>query len=312
MIDSEMKNIIRIILMSIMLATLTILNSCGGGDNSQTQEQVKKLNIYCDDAIYNLVKAPVLEFDTISLKIDINLVKTSAFDCMAKLLGTEADAILISRLYSGKEDTAMAKYGLKPHLRAPMAYDALVFYTDIDNPIDTITKEQLTKILTDREYNFSNLNNKIKNNFDFVCNSHLSSEYFNLKYEVLNGKKIEKNIKLFSTSDSVINYVLNNKQAIGIGYLSQVIKIPDFKCIRISFTDSSGKYYQPYQVHQANIIRNFYPFKITHWIMLLKDNVEETLALSRYLTRVGKVQKYFNQFGIVPAYGDIRLQQVEE
>jgi ABC-type phosphate transport system substrate-binding protein len=311
-VEGEMRIKLNIILAGIVLATLTMLSSCGGGEQNQAQEQVKKIKVYCDDAIYNLMKPPVLEFDTLSLNIDVNFIRTTAFDCMAKLLGTEADAVLISRGYSGKEDTAMKKYGLKAHTVANMAYDALVFYTYIDNSIDTVTKEQLYKIMTEKNYNFSNVNPKATKEFEFVCNSHLSSEYFNLKDLVANNKKLEKNIKFFSTYDSVVNYVINNKQAIGIGYLSQVYNKSDLKCLSVSFVNSTGAYIHPYPVHQANLIRDLYPFKITHRILLLKDNCDETLALLRFLSRVGKVQKHFNNSGIVPAFGDIRLQQVEE
>ncbi len=307
-----MRTKLNIILTGIILAALSMLNSCGGSDQNQTQEPIKKLKVYCDDAIYNLMKSPVLEFDTLSLKIQLDLIHTSAFDCMAKLLGTEADAIIISRGYSGREDSAMKKYGLKAHTNSNIAYDALVFYTDIDNPIDTITKDQLNKIFTEKDFNFSNINPKISPDYELVCNSHLSSEYFNLKDLVANNKKIEKNIKFFSTYDSVVNYVINNKHAIGIGYLSQVYNNPNLKCIAVSFINAAGTYIMPYKVHQANIVRELYPFKVTHRILLLKDNEEESLALLRFLSRVGKVQKHFNNSGIVPAFGDIRLQQVEE
>lgn len=305
-----MRRYFKIMVMGILLASLPILNSCGGGEG-QNPVQSSKIKLYCDNAVYKLMKPMILDFDTLNLNIQVDLKEATAFDCMAKLFATETDAIIISRGYTSKEDSALKKYGLKPHLFANIAYDALVFYTHVDNKIDTIGKEQLTKLFTDNTFKFSNIDPK-NSEYEFVCNNHLSSEFNNLREMILGGKKLEKYIKFFSTPDSVINYVLNNKQAIGIGYLSQVVRKAELKCIQVGFIDSTGKYFMPREVHQANIVRRFYPFRVTHRIMLLKENNEDVLALLRFLSRVGKVQKYFNESGIVPAFGDIRLQQEEE
>ena len=57
---------------------------------------------------------------------------------------------------------------------------------------------------------------------EFITNSHLSSEAYNLKKLVIGNKTEQRFIRMLPSADSVKKYVLNNHRAIGIGYLSQI------------------------------------------------------------------------------------------
>ncbi len=303
-----MANIIKILTL-VSVLSLSLLISCNETKQEQPIEQTPKIQVICDESIYDLCKPVVVDYDSNNYRVKIEFLKSTAFGAMAKLLATETDAILLSRDYLAVEDSALKINNVKPHQRAVFAYDALVLYTDLDNNIDTISIENFKRIFTDKSFSF--ISNGYTREFEIVLPDNFTGEYANLKSLALGNKKIETKMKYFSTSDSALNYVIGNKNSIGVGYLSQVNKKPDLKCIAVSFTDSTGKYIYPRLVHQANIVQGFYPFKVPLYVYILKENSDAQLAFSRYISRVGKAQKHFNNSGIIPAYGDIRLKSEE-
>ena len=282
------------------------LSSCSKEASNEQPFKETTLKVLCDEAVYKMCEPPTSEFDSVNYKLKIELVPTVAFDCIAKLLAGEAVAIILSRDYSAREDSLMKAYKVKPHLRSILAYDALVFYTNADNQVDSLTDEQLQDIFTNTNSSISKYYPKSKIN-EFACNSQLSSEYYYLKKDILKNKKSAIKLKQFGSSDSTLNYVINNKNVIGIGYLSQLYKQPDLKAIPISFVDSTGKYIRPYTVHQANLVRGLYPYKVTHYLYLYDEKADAPLAYSRFMSKVAKAQRRFNEVGIVPAFGDIRI-----
>lgn len=290
-----------------IIISILALHSCGNKQNAPA-EQEKVLKIYCDEGFYNRIKVPSNEFDSINYRLKIELISTPAYNCMAKLMSGDAQAVILSRGYSTVEDSLMKAFKVPPYTREPIAHDALVFYTNSSVLIDTVSDKQLKAIFTNTADSFEKLYPK-SGISTIVCNSQLSSEYFNLKKFLLNNKQIAKKLVFFNTSDSVKNYVKNNKNSVGIGYLSQLYLEPDLKPIQVSFTDSTGKYIYPMKVHQANIVRGFYPYTITHYIYLFDNKADAPLAYARYISKSAAAQRYFNEIGIVPAFGNIRLIQ---
>lgn len=297
-----MKKVILVILAVIAMA------GCGGKSDNSGMPQETEIKVYCDEAISKIIEVPTAEFDSINYQLKIQLLPTVAHNAMAKLLAGEAQVIILSREYSDKEDSLMKAYNVPPFPREVIAHDALVFYVQAGNNLDTITDKQLKDVFTNPSSNFAKYypNCGIT---EIACNSHLSSEYFNLKKMILEGKQIAKELRYFSTVDSVKNYVKTHKNAIGVGYLSQLYHEPDLRAVQVSFIDSTGKYQYPVSVHQANIVRGFYPYRLSHYIFLYDNKVDVASAYLRYICKNGKAQKYFNSIGIVPGFGQIRLVQ---
>lgn len=288
--------------------TLIAMAGCGGNSDQNGMPPETEIKVYCDEAISKMISVPTAEFDSINYQLKIQLLPTVAHNAMAKLLAGEAQVIILSREYSDKEDSLMKAFNVPAFPREVIAHDALVFYVHAGNNLDTITDKQLKDIFTNPSSNFTKYypNCGIS---EIACNSHLSSEYFNLKKMILEGKQIAKELKYFSTADSVKQYVKTHKNAIGVGYLSQLYHEPELRAVQVSFVDSTGKYQYPVSVHQANIVRGFYPYRLSHYIYLYDSKVDAASAYLRYICKNGKAQKYFNSIGIVPGFGQIRLVQ---
>lgn len=295
----------------ILFFVLSILFvGCNNKTNNEAKTQQEKdyrfARIYIDEGIYNMMKDITATFDSIDANSEFVFEKASAWDGMAKLLTGDAEALITPKDYTHYEDSIMQAFNIDPHVRMLFAYDALVFYVRYDSPLDSISVEQIEKLLFNKNVRFSEFFPKLSRDYLFVTNSHLSSEIVNLQNLVLKGKKEDRRIYYFPNHDSVITFVKEN-DAIGIGYLSQILKEPDLKPLRISFVDSTGQYIFPRAVHQANIVRRLYPYIVSHYIYVQSETKEAAMRLGRFLSKVGDAQRYFLNYGIAPAFAQIKL-----
>jgi len=249
---------------------------------------------------------PCMTFDSIDTEAELPLSSANAWDAMAKLLTGEAEAIITPKDYTKYEDSIMNAFNVKSHVRMIIARDALTFYVKYNSPIDSLTVEQIDELMFDKNKKLSDYYPKLKNDYIFVTNSNLSSEVVNLNHLVLKDKQAKRRIFYLPNHDSVKTFV-KTYDAIGIGYLSQIIKEPDLKPLRISFTDSSGRYIFPRAVHQANIVRKLYPYIVTHYIYIFSEDKEAAMRLGRYISKHGSAQKYFLDYGVAPAFAQIKI-----
>lgn len=301
-----MKRII--INFSAIVIFILLFTTCGTEKSVPEQRQIL---VYCDEAIYNLILPCVRHYDSTGSVVKVTLRKTTAWDAMAKLLARETDAIIISRNYTHYEDSLMKAFGVLPHTRLALAYDALVFYVNKDSPLDTLTDEQIKNFLTNKNFSLKKIYKQLATEPTIVVNSPLSSELVNLNQLVLKNKPIARPLKIFQTHDSVKSYVRTNPNSIGIGYLSHLFAEPDLRALPISFIDSTGKYIFPHNVNQSNILRNLYPYIVIHYIYVLDKLNDNSMTFARYLYNPGFPQKYFFERGIVPANAEFRLIEEE-
>ena len=297
-------------LLSLLLVAFGFY-SCGNNAKNDIQEKedlkARAVKVYIDESIFRLVEKPILQFDTIDANCEVTFQKVSAWESMAKLLSGETDAIILSRDYTHYEDSLMEAFHVKTYLKMPLAFDALVFYTKYDYALDSLTDNQIKTVLSDKKAGLMKFYPKLKAEPEFVTNSHLSAEAVNLKKLVLGNLVEQKKIRMLGTSDSAMDYVKLHDNTIGIGYLSQVQKHPEFKILRISYVDFSGKYIFPRVVHQSNIVRKLYPYIVTHYIYIYDQKKDASMRLGRYLSKHGNAQKYFLDQGIAPAFAKIQI-----
>lgn len=310
------NNILKVFPIFLIFAISSLLFSCGGGDDPEAEggrwENMNegKLTVLCEEGAWNLMQKPFKWYSEFYPKVELTPKKVNTHEAMKKLLAgdtIEGRAIIIARGYTKREDSLMKKFRVEKHQREPLARDGLVFFVQEDYPIDTLKASDLEALLTDDSRKISDFNPKISEETLFATNSHNSSEYVNFKEMVLRGKKMRKKLKLFQSADSVKEYVAANKNAVGIGYLGQVVKDGRFKCLALGYTDSTGKYINAKPVHQGYIVQGLYPYIVTYYVYLAERQRNLPYWFAMYVARETKVQRYFLDHGIVPAYAKIHL-----
>lgn len=293
-----------LLILAVFLA-LSFLLSCS---KEEPPAQQRKIFVYCDESISPVIKPTIDYYNSTGSLIKVEFRLTNAWNAMAKLLAREADVIVIARDYTRYEDSLLKAFKVQPHQKLTIARDALVFYVNKDNPLDTLTFEQVNKFLTDKKFSLkSQYPKKLKEEPVLAINSPLSSEVINLNNLVTRGSLILRPVKIFQSHDSVLNFVKSNTNSIGIGYLSHLYRQPDLRALPISFIDSDGKYIFPHNVNQPNIVRRLYPFVVEYYVFVLDRLNDDAMSFARYLYNPGYPQKYFFERGIVPANAKITL-----
>lgn len=303
------NNIIKLSLLSILIAGLLFILGCGGEKKEIAKD--RKIVVYCDESIFPLFERIVQHYDSTGSLVEVELRRTNAWNAMAKLLARETDAIIIARDYTRYEDSLMKAFNVFPHFKLTIARDALVFYVNKDSPLDTLTDAQIREYLVNKNFSLKKIYTKLQTEPVIASNSPLSSEIINLTKLVLRGNNIQRPLRIFQSHDSVENYVKSNPNAIGIGYLSHLFAKPDLRALPVSFIDSSGNYIFPHNINQPNIIRGYYPYIVEYYVYVLDKLNDDSMTFARYLYNPGFPQKYFFERGIVPANAQFKLIEEE-
>lgn len=286
---------------------LIIINSC---DNKYEKSQADSINageltVYCDDSIYDVLDTTFKMYQNSYPNIKLNLRRADSRECMNMILSGQANAVVVARNYLPDEDSLMVEFDVE---RTEMiaAEDALVLYVHKDFPLDTLNHEQLIEILSTGK-SFRDFYPQLTFEPLLVSNVRRSSEYANFLQLILGDKQLSKPIKFLTGFDSVKNYVKENPNAIGIGYLSQIIRQIDWKPLRISFLYENGKREPPQIVHQAFIVQRRYPYIVKYRVLLSEGTMSRAFWFASFLSKESIVQNYFNEFGIVPGFAKIKL-----
>ncbi len=121
-----------------------------------------------------------------------------------KLINGEVDMIFAS-VYPSSDILALAKEnGVEIEL-IPIAYDAMIFFTNADNPLKGLTKEQISDIYVNNAYtNWKELGG---NDAILVpyCRNNDSGSHAQMEKHFLNGKQIHEKIQKETTSVTMSN-----------------------------------------------------------------------------------------------------------
>jgi len=306
-----MKHIPKIILILSLLLFISCNSEQGEKESKnkpQTYEQSiseGKLTVFVDTLLTDLLE-PIMGFYRESYpKIELNVSYINSRRAVALLFSGEAEVIVLSRNYLKDEDSLNKEFALnRPEM--VMAYDGLVFFTNNNFGLDTLNDEQIFNILTQGK-NFKNYFAHLKEEPELVTTGVNNAHYHNLLATAARGNSITKKLNLKNSLQEMLDYVKNNDNAIGVAYLSNVMKKTEFKMLRVGFINKDGKRIPPQIVHQGFIVQDKYPYVIEHKVVLREDRRNKPFWFASYLSKETKVQKCLMDYGIVPAFAKVVL-----
>lgn len=297
-----------------ILISILILSSCGEEDKvDEKGEPVREsmdsgiLEIVCDKSVFHVLDSAFNMYNRRYDNVKFSYDTVTARKAMALILSGNIRAAVIARDYLLDEDSLMKQHNVDKHLRMQILEDALVFFTQTESKLDTINEEEIKQVLQNK-LKMTDIYPFLDEEPLFVINEQNSSEYANLMHLVTDNQTVKHPYRLLNGKDSVINYVKNNENVIGIGYLSQIIGRTDLKPLRVGFiNDSTDKHVYPQVVHQAYIVMRKYPWIVTYYAYLLKDKRDLPYWFATYLAKENVIQKYFLDYGLVPTYAKFKL-----
>lgn len=141
-----------------------------------------------------------------------------------RLINGEVDMIFAS-VYPASDILALAKEkGVELEL-IPIAYDAMIFFTNADNPADNLTKKQISEIYVDNKYStWKNLSGNDALLYPY-CRNNDSGSHAQMERHFLNGKEINEKIRTENTSEAMANVLTDvmssqtdDPEGYGLGY----------------------------------------------------------------------------------------------
>ncbi len=295
----------------LMLLFIGFMFGCGEQNQNESQEPQESMNsgkitVYCDENIKHIMDHAIDMYDGKYKNVEVTKEYMNAREVMQKLLSGDARVVINSRMYLHDEDSLMKAYGVEPHKIMKLASDGLVFFTKKEFPTDTLSVEEIEKMLTSdfKLEDVYNLQEEPKMAFPDVN----SSAYYHLYTQAAKGKNITRTAEYFKDIDSLIKFV-KDEDAMGVALMSQVNQDTTLKMLRLGFVNSDNNRIYPQVVHPGYIVKNMYPYKVTYNAFLRENRRNLPFWFARYLEQDKEAQQYFLKAGILPEYAKLVLIQ---
>lgn len=282
-----------------------LLMSCGQQENSETFDTPVSGSdtVYIEEALfpYFLKVKPI--YDSVFEHAKITLIPVNARRAMALLFADSANCVILARDYLHDEDSIMKSLSL-PFKQIEIAKDGLVFYVRRSLNIDTVNIIQIKDILQGMS-KFSLQNIGFENAFHIA--SKQSSEYANVLSNFTEiSQPFRAGFKFHDNRDSLKQYIRNH-DAIGIGFMSDILKDSSLKPLRIGYTDTTNKRIPPQIVHPGFIVQNMYPLVVPIFAYMKNEKQNLAWGFATFMEKDPSVQKILLNEGVVPSHARYNL-----
>ncbi len=196
-----------------------------------------------------------------------------------RLINGEVD-MLFASVYPAGDILALAEEkGVELEL-IPIAYDAMIFFTNAKNPVDTLTKEQISEIYVNNKYKtWAELGGTDAKLYPY-CRNNDSGSHAQMEKHFLNGNEIHSTIQAETISETMSNILTDvmdvpnqDKNGYGLGYsiyyyFNNMDRFYDTKT-QLKLLAVDGVY-----PTDETISKGSYPLSNNTYIVLRKDTPE--------------------------------------
>ncbi len=199
-----MKKLFLIFIMSLLV-------SCGSADY-----EVARIRIKGSDTMLKLTELLSEEFMKINPGISVYVSGGGTMNGVKALVKNDAEICMASRPLKSDEIKIIADDHGSLGMSSLIAKDALSIYLHPDNPVNDLSLEQLKGIFTGRITNWKEVGG-LDEKIIPVIRSNNSGTYLYFKEHVLNDESYTDKSIAKITTNSMIEEILKNKNAIGYG-----------------------------------------------------------------------------------------------
>lgn len=303
------------VLILISIISFSVLSSCS---NSTTTDKVPNdfnPTIYVDETLEPVIKEELFVFNSID-GVEIKAVYVPGEVAIKALLNDSTSLIIVPNTLTQNQVEHLNKMTYYPKT-SKIAIDAVSFITSSTIKSINLTYSQVAdiisgKISTWNEFSAENKNLPLQVVFD---NKESSTVRF-IVDSVSKSASMGSNVTALQNNHSVIEYVANNKNAIGIIGVSWISDRNDslhlsfldkINVVSISNKNDSESFYKPYQAYMYDGV---YPF--TRNVYTINKETYSGI-LSRFVTFLNndKGQRIILKSGLYPSNAPVRLIQVK-
>jgi phosphate transport system substrate-binding protein len=316
-----MRKIIHFRLASLLFFTgLIFLAGCGGDVLNETDTPTTgKIKVGVDDSYKLLIDAELYTFEALYKYARIDTVIGSEADIIDGFMKDSLPLIIVNRKLTSQEEQYLISRQFIPKT-TKIAYDALAFIVNKENPDTTLFYDQIAGIFTGKIVSWKQINPKksSKDSVKVVFDNFKSGNprYFREKF---NLSKLPATCFAVTNNEEVINFVEKNKNSIGVISVNWISDKADtvshgflkrIKVVSISGpgdNDPGTSFYSP---HPGYIVQGDYPF--TREVFCINRQTYKGLAYGFSSFIAGeKGQLIILHCGMVPASQPIRLVEIK-
>ena len=300
----------------LILTTVSLLwMACGGQDKKTGKEldtiTTGEISIAVEEGYRPFISSCVDVFDSIYRRAKINPIYMSEGEAVNAMIQDSVQVIIIGRQLTEKEMSYFQSRGFTPPT-TPIAYDALGFILNRENPDTVLTVQQIRDILTGKTTNWKEINPKSTlGKVNLVFDHPMSGTLRYVRDSIIAGQELNPQASALNNNEAVIDYVHKNKAAIGVIAANWISDTDDGgvqKFLRdiklVDVARETGKVgYGPLQAYLAT---GDYPFKRTVYIINAQGRRSGLgTGFASYLAQDG--QRIILKDGLLPANAVTRL-----
>ncbi|MCC9168660.1 PstS family phosphate ABC transporter substrate-binding protein [Pontibacter harenae] len=298
------------------LASAILLSSCGNSTNTPANTPTSgEVTISVDESFQPIVESQVKTFEGIYKYAEITDNYKPEGAVIQDLLNDSVKVAVLSRDLNESERTVFEKQNRIPR-STKLAIDAVALVVNNNNPDSLLTLDQVKSIFSGNTTSWKNSNSSSNlQDITIVFDNNSSSTARFVKDSLLAGQDLPKNTYASNSHTSLIDYVAENNNAIGVIGVNWISDTDDttsvgfrnkVKVVGISKEanpESVESYYQPYQ---AYIAEGTYPLTRNLYII----NIEGRAGLGTGFASFAagdQGQRIILKSGLVPATMPVRI-----
>ena len=297
-------------LIVFILLLMISISSCTSYDEQRSILPDRRdsgiINVSCDESFKPIIDEMVKVYESRWRKTKINVIYKPEADCLNDIENDSIRMVITTRkLNESEQNHLIDSFKVNPDSRV-LAVDAIAVIVHPDNPDSLFTMEELKQILT----------GKFKRNLIPVFDGIKATSTVRFIVDsVLRKDSLTKNAVAARTSEGVIDYIAQQKDAIGfigvswIGNRDDSLHLSFLKKVKIAqleSIDTKGIFIKPVQ---GNIYLQRYPM-LRDLVYILKEKHQGLgKGFANFMTdNIG--QLIFHRAYLVPAWKDFYIRPI--
>ena len=290
----------------------SILQSCDSPQNPLAYVKEThgrgKATIYVEESFKPLFETCISTFESLNPKAKITVKYKAENDLIKDFFDNKVKTITITRDFTAEEKKYLKSKNVEVSSDR-IALDAVALIVHPENNDTVISIQRLKKILTDKSATWPTSKKGISVVFD-----QMNSANFNYLTQMLQTTQLASNVFAAKSNEEVIQYVKNNKNAIGIIGLNWISDQEDFEVLNfldgirvmeVKLTEDA----ESYKPINGFIYTKEYPLIRDVWMINKGSRAGLNTGFQNFM--VGeKGQMLIHKSELVPANNPIRLIQM--
>ncbi len=278
-----------------------------------------KIKISADESVQMLIDSQISTFSALYKYAEITPLYRPENDVVTDLMNDSVPAIVLCRKLTEAETQKLRDSSVIARATL-VAFDAIAFITNVQNPDSFINFEVIRNIFVGKIKNWDEINPKSKlGAVNVVFDNYKSANVRYLREKFNISQKFGDNFFAQNNSPEVINYVERNKNAIGVISLNWVSDIDDpssidfLKRIKVVAVSSEiapniNEYFRPYQ---GTLALKQYPFMREVYVISRESYAGLGSGFASFVAGENG-QRIVRMSGLLPANMPIRLMQTKK